>query len=196
MTCPVCYDDMDMKEFGDDKESTETCFKLECGHAFHTKCIVMVLSKTEHQCPSCNKHKTPEEQMEHDGLVKKMIMELKKDDRVKISLNEYRESKAEYKALLKQINDEARVWIRNRAEELKINEHRSYYLRSISSVFKVAKEVAIERGNRFVGALVGFTRSRHGVYGRDLSAYKLMFGCDPPGWRDWRLRHPRVYVAL
>lgn len=196
MTCPICYEDMDMKEFRDQKESTETCFKLECGHAFHTRCIVMVLSKTQHQCPSCNKHKTPEEQLEYDGLVKKMIMELKKDDRLKLSLNEYREAKTEYKARLKQLNDEARVWIRNRAQELKINEHRTYYLSSISAVFKVSKELAVERGNKFVGALAIFSRRRDGICKRYLSAYKAMFGYDPPGWRDWRLLHPRIYVPI
>jgi len=38
MTCNICYENMDMLEYNDPNESTLTCFKLECGHSYHTKC--------------------------------------------------------------------------------------------------------------------------------------------------------------
>ena len=46
-----------MEEYQDEKESTETCFKLECHHAFHTKCIMECLLKSKSACPLCNKDK-------------------------------------------------------------------------------------------------------------------------------------------
>jgi len=73
MTCSICWEDMDMQDYNDSRESTLTCFKLECGHSYHTKCIIMALSKTKHQCPLCNKEKSIQDKVEEQAYIKKIL---------------------------------------------------------------------------------------------------------------------------
>ena len=196
MTCPICFDEMDMKEFRDDLPGTDTCFKLECGHAFHTKCIVQFLTRTEHKCPSCNKHKTPEEKLEIEGILRNLLIEVRKDPRVRHVKKEYEIAKHDYSAALKKLRQESRVWIKNRASELKISEHKSYYQSSISAVVKTAEEVAKEKGPKFVAAVKSEkTVDRNRRYGLNI-VKTVLFGKVCPGYGDWSLRYPRVWIRL
>lgn len=178
MTCPICCEDMDMEEYDDRRETTETCFKLECGHAFHTKCIINVLSRTNHKCPSCNKHKSSEQQ-------NPILLELKKDDRIKLSIAECSNAKKEYKAKLGQLKRETIEWARNRAQELLLTEHKSYYFRSKTAVMTISKQVAIEKGRKYIAAFRG-----------ELENYKKIVYGHTRTWGEWRLRHPRIWFAL
>jgi hypothetical protein len=187
---------MDMIEFRDEAEGTETCFKLECGHAFHTKCIVQFLTRTEHKCPSCNQHKTPEQKLEMEGVLRKLLTEVRKDDRLKILRKEHDEVKREYKAVIKQLNTESKEWIHKRAEELKIPEYKKYYQRSVVVILSTAEEVAKERGPKFVAAIKSEKRTdQYRAYGFNI-VKSILFGKNYPGYRDWRLRYPRVWVRL
>ena len=178
MTCPVCCEDMDMEEYDDRRETTETCFKLECGHAFHTKCIIDVLSRTNHKCPSCNKHKSSQQ-------VNPRLLELKKDERIKLTIAEYYDAKKEYKAKLGQLKRETIEWAKNRAQELLLTEHKSYYLRSKTAVISVSKQVATEKGRKYIAAFRG-----------ELDSYKKIVYGNSRTWGEWRLSHPRIWFGL
>jgi len=200
MACPICFDEMDMREFQDPEQSTATCFKLECGHAFHTKCIIETLSKSNHECPSCNKYKTPDKELEIDGVIVKLIGEIKKDQRVRIAKNEFVVAINEYKGVLSKIKKEARDWVKNRAKELKLDEHKKYYVDSIQSVLNSTKIVAKEMGPKYIGALksqkTGNNNDRF-LYGQTLVNQCLFGNYRYRGYyRDWRFRNPRVTIAL
>lgn len=194
MTCAICFDEMDMKEFNDEAEGTETCHKLECGHAFHTKCIVDFLTKTRQACPGCNKTRPPEKQLEIEGLIRKTVSAVKNDARVRLAKEEFKTGKEEYRLALKQLEKEGREWAHKRAAELKIKEYKSYYYSSAKAVMTAAREVATEMGPRYIAA-VNSDRTSNNRWGPSVSK-KTIFGTNPPGHRDWRLRHPRVWVRL
>jgi len=194
MTCPICYEDMDMLEYKDEAEGTETCHKLECGHAFHTKCIISCLTKSHHACPSCNKVKLPQEQLGIETLIRSTLMVVRRDPRVKDAKKEYETGKAEYKELLRQLQKEGKAWLEKRAEELKIKEYRSYYYRSGTAVMSAAREVAKELGPRYIAAL-NSDRTPTDRWGTTISK-KVIFGENPPGYRDWRVRNPRIWLRL
>ena len=66
--CSVCQQEMDLEEFQDARESTATCVKLECGHAYHTRCAISYLKRTNFDCILCNRHKEPRERLEEEEL--------------------------------------------------------------------------------------------------------------------------------
>jgi hypothetical protein len=193
MACPICFDDMDMIEYNDEREGTATCFKLGCGHAFHTKCIIDVLSKTQHTCPSCNKHKGPAEQIERCGVIANLLKTVKKDERVKIARAEYAVATAEYVDVIAKLRSEARAWIQEKAKELNVLEHRKYWKSTISAVKRAARDVASEKGVKYTGAMEAEDRVNR-RWGLRVSEVCL-FG-KHARIRDYRLTNPRVWCTL
>lgn len=98
-TCCVCQDDMDMEEFNDTRATTDTCFKLECGHAYHTRCIFQYMRETDYECLHCNVHRTPREEIEMTGLIAQTIEDLRSDPELRRLRQEAEEAIREFKAV-------------------------------------------------------------------------------------------------
>ena len=45
--CAICYETLD----------NESCYKLECGHSYHNKCIINWFRTGKNNCPLCNSNK-------------------------------------------------------------------------------------------------------------------------------------------
>jgi hypothetical protein len=195
MACGVCLDDMDMNEFQDERQATETCFKLECGHAFHTKCIVQFLKRSTLECPGCNKQKTPTEQVEYEAVVAKCMSEIKSDPRFRIAKKEFTETRDEYKAVLRKLHKEVNELAKKRAEELNIFKYKAYYFQTMANVRGQAKEIATEKGKRHLGAYQSLATITNGRRFGTRVVDACLFGKNF-GWREWKLRHPRVYVMI
>jgi hypothetical protein len=142
MTCPICYEEMDMIEFQDTKESTETSFKLECGHAYHTKCIVTFLTRSESKCPCCNTRTTAEKKLDYEALKRKNLSQIKNTDTLKIIVKEHWEAKADLIKVLRQLREETREWAAKRAAELNVATYRNYFIQTVSSARAEAKRIA------------------------------------------------------
>jgi hypothetical protein len=190
----MCYEEMDMKEFNDEKPGTETCHKLECGHAFHTKCIVGFLTNTESKCPCCNNYKTAEQKLTEAATSKKFLNEIKRSTQFKAAREEVDEAKAEYLRVLKQLKEEAKEWIANRTKELKLHENRKYYLNSIVACKSSANEVAKSLGTTHVGALMKNTVGERGYRYRN-TFEQFLFG-KQTWWQVYRFKHPRFTMML
>lgn len=193
MTCPMCYEDMDMREFKDERDGTETCHKLECGHAFHTKCIIEFLTKTESKCPCCNNHKTADQKLTEAALSKKLLSEIKRSNQFKAAKEESIEAREEYLRVTKQLKDEAKAWIINRANELKFHENRKYYFSTISACKASANEVSKSLGSKHVGALLRQVGDQGRRYRNSFEEF--LFGRQR-WWQYHRFRHPRISVVL
>ena len=137
---------MDMLFYEDVNESTSTCFKLECGHAFHTKCIITCLQTTEHRCPNCHEGKNFKEKITKEGILMNLIKDLKKDGRTKEAIKEYNEADKELRETVKQLKEDTIQFAKQRKEELKYDEKHKYFLKTISTVKSTMKEVADEKG--------------------------------------------------
>jgi hypothetical protein len=193
MSCPICYDEMDMREFKDERSGTETCHKLECEHAFHTKCIIDFLTKTESKCPCCNNHKSAEQKLTEAGACKKLLRDIRSSKDFKIAKEEADQARAEYIRVTRQLKDEAKVWIANRAIELKFSENKAYYKTSISECRKAANKISRSLGNKHVGALLKYV-TLPGV--RPQYAFEeLLFG-KQGWWKVYRMNNPRFSMKL
>jgi len=152
--CPICLEDMDMTSFNDSRLSTPTCYKLECGHSFHTKCIIGCLSIEGKKCPSCNDHKNPSTELTLQELKRKHLSEIKRDPDIKFLLNELKETEQEYTDSKRQLKKDIKEFIKTRKQELKMDEKRSYVLECIRKIQTNSKIIAKQKGPEYVACLI------------------------------------------
>jgi hypothetical protein len=191
----MCYEDMDMREFRDERSGTDTCHKLECGHAFHTKCIIEFLTKTESKCPCCNKHKTADQKLTEAALSKKLLSEIKRSNKFKAAKEEVIEARDEYTRITKQLKNEAKAWIINRANELKFQENRKYYFNTLSACRASANEVSKSLGSKHVGALLQYVGAGD-RFRRNQSTFEEFLFEKQRWWQVYRFKHPRFSMQL
>jgi len=191
-TCILCFEDMDMMSFRDERVQTPSCIKLECNHAYHTKCIIRCLTVSNLGCPTCNKHKTPAQELTREGLAKKLIGELKKDDEIKFLITEFKESASEYKDTISLLKKDIKQFISKRNDELQLSEKRKYMLECLTKIQSTAKTVSKIKGPQYTGALnLRYT----GRYRRGTSFDRLFFGASE-AYRIFRLKTPSLYMPL
>ncbi len=175
----MCLDDMDMRDFNDPREKTDTCFKLECGHAYHTACIIRYLSNSNHSCLHCNEIKTPAEELTVAGLARKLAAILGRDPEVRYLKAELNEATAEYKTATKELKTEINEYIKRRISETNLREKRAY-MKSVGSAVKAKqREVAKSMGREYVGAVEQFSTLRF-----------------RSRWKFWALLHPHFGMRL
>jgi hypothetical protein len=189
--CSVCFEDMDMSYYNDNREHTETCFKLECGHAFHTKCIIRTLQISNSSCPSCNLFKTADQLIRRDGIVKKLITELKRNPEVSPLIQEFREAKKENDETLKRIEAETREFIKKKMEEYHFEEKRKYAIECMALVKRRINAIARAKGPLYIGAISSLDKWNY----RRLFERKILGLND--SWRCLRsIMYPTLRIAL
>jgi hypothetical protein len=87
---------MEMEDFNDERPSTDTCYKLDCGHAYHTRCIFQYLRETEYECIQCNVRRTPREEIELTGFITQAIQDLRTDPEVRRLRQEVEDAMLEF----------------------------------------------------------------------------------------------------
>ena len=188
--CPICFDEMDMLFYEDPNETTSTCFKLECGHAFHTKCIIKCLQTSDHRCPNCHEGKNFKEEMTREGILMNLIKDLKKDERTKEALKEYQEADKELRQTVKQLKEDTIEFSKKRKEELKYDEKHKYFVKSISNVKSTMKEVADEKGPMYRGLF----SPKNTYHLRNVKFERLVLGAYNHNF--YRLRNKTIYVHI
>lgn len=182
--CAICFEQMDMLTYQDEHESTSTCFKLRCGHAFHTKCIIDCLQKTNKKCPHCNSHKTPEEILTMEGTIAKLLTESSRNKQLREELNEFKTHKQKLSSKIKQIKKETAEFVNKRKEELMITESRKQLSSSMRKVNTKLAKICMEKGPMYYGAYKNIPHWR-----RD----KLIFN---KSYTIYRLRHSYINCRL
>ena len=85
-----------MVDYQDARASTDTCFKLDCGHAYHTKCIFQYMRESEYECLQCNTRRTPREEIELTGLIAQTIEDLRSDPEIRRLRQEVEQAMVEF----------------------------------------------------------------------------------------------------
>ena len=185
--CSICFEDMDMNSYQDDRSSTETCFKLECSHAFHTKCIIECLQRTKHKCPNCNESKTFVDELTKEGVVMEIMDELKKIESVNLAMDEYRASKAELTESIRVFKKNVLEYANKVKDEMSLSKKYKYYKQCQSKVLQEAGKHAKIKGGKYRAVFNmdrnnrWFQKALFGVY---LRYYEIHF------------KHPRIHVSI
>lgn len=178
MTCSVCLDAMDMLDFNDPAAKTESCFKLECGHAYHTSCIIGYLSHSNRSCLRCNAILLPGAELTYRGLRAKLRSELARRPELKPVRSESNAALKEYKDTVKALKAEVLEFINQRISETKLREKRSYWNKTESSLKAATRTIAKGMGPQYVGAIA-----------QEINPYRR-------NWRFYRELHPYFGTRL
>ena len=190
--CVLCFEDMNMMGFDDRREATDTCVKLECRHAYHTKCIIKCLSVSNLGCPTCNKQKTPAQELTREGVAKNLVNELKKDSEIKFLINEFKESSLEYTDGISTLKKDTKEFISKRSEELQLTEKRKYMLECLAKIQSTAKSLSRAKGPEYTGALNTRLIGRY----RRGTPFERLFFSPQESYRIYRLKTPSLYMPL
>lgn len=178
-TCALCFDEMDMDPYNADEDHTDTCYKLACGHAYHTKCIIECLQKTNHQCPQCNKHKSPEQRLTQEGLALELLKEVRKTKEVKDYIREVKKAKKDFYECHAQLKKDINNYAIQRGTELGFRDKKVHLSRLMSNSKKLIKKQAEKKGYQHVGAINVIPQWK---------LYEQMYGMSRR--KMWRFRDP------
>lgn len=134
--------DMDMEEYDDPNESTHTCVRLDCKHAYHTKCVLKYMKTTNYECILCNKHRTP---IEEAGLIEQAHDEVKKDKEFRRLKKEVRAAASEYTQTKKMMKQSIQEFIRLHADEWQANEKRKKVLLLESKLVRYVRKFVLAK---------------------------------------------------
>ena len=176
--CSVCMHDMDMEEYDDPNESTHTCVRLDCKHAYHTKCVLKYMKTTNYECILCNKHRTP---IEEAGLIEQAHDEVKKDKEFRRLKKEVRAAASEYTQTKKIMKQSIQEFIRLHAHEWQANEKRKKVLSLESKLVRYVRKFVLAKP-----MLAGAVLPKLNVYTRNYIS----------GLKMWEYRSKYVHFNL
>ena len=170
--------DMDMEEYDDPNESTHTCVRLDCKHAYHTKCVLKYMKTTNYECILCNKHRTP---IEEAGLIEQAHDEVKKDKEFRRLKKEVRAAASEFTRTKKIMKQSIQEFIRLHAHEWQANEKRKKVLSLESKLVRYVRKFVLAKP-----MLAGAVLPKLNMYTRNYIS----------GLRMWEYRSKYVHFNL
>lgn len=139
--CSVCFNDMDMQEYDDPNESTRTCIRLDCKHAFHTKCVMKCMKETNYECILCNKRRTP---LEQKGLIIQSVNKATKDKTYRELRKVYHDISFQYGKDRTAFKKEVQAFIKQKSREYSLKEKRHAGVVAYSRVIRYARNYALK----------------------------------------------------
>jgi len=188
--CILCYDPLCVPVF---RENTTNDIivdghssRLQCGHAYHTTCV---LKSLQHRsvCPLCNVIGQMNEEghdwwnngrIEMEGRCMKIMEKVKKDKEVREGLRHYKAASKDVMSLKKEFMKRVKEFKTGLRAEMGVDEKVKAVLKAKSSVLRLFTRKAKNEGSLIAGAF------------NILPAYRLeKFLLGSTRFFRWRMRH-------
>jgi hypothetical protein len=164
--CTVCYVEMDMDTFNDPRESTETCLRLDCGHAYHTRCIIGYLKRTNYDCILCNRNRDP---ITDRGRVEQAIHTVRRDAGYRQIKRELNAADASWKSARNSLKKDVAEFvktkeygIREKTKQCKLIRNRlERYVRQYISTSAELSGAVLRDAPWYSGSIVGLVPTKY-----------------------------------
>jgi hypothetical protein len=128
--------------------------------------------------------------MTREGILMKLIKDLRKDERTKEALKEYHEADRELRETVKQLKEDTIEFAKQRKEQLNYHEKHKYFVKTISNVKSTMKEVANAKGPMYRGLF----SPKNTYHLRNARFERLVLGAYNHNF--YRLRNKNMYVHI
>ena len=188
--CILCYDPLCVPVFRenttDDIIVEGDSSRLQCGHAYHTLCVLRALQHRS-TCPLCNVIGQMNERgdewwnngrIEMEGRCMKIMEKVKKDKEVREGLRHYKAAAKDVMSLKKEFMKRVKEFKTGLREEMGVDEKVKAVMKTKTSVMRIFARKAKSEGSLISGA-----RSILPVY----KIERFLFGVSR--FFRWRMRH-------
>lgn len=161
--CVVCMHEMDMEEFDDPNESSHTCVRLDCKHAYHTKCVLKYMKETNFECILCNTKRNP---IEVDGLVHQALAEVRKDKGYREIKRDLKAAAVSFKESKKVMTEAVTEFINSHKDEWQTNEKRKTVLSLDAKLERYVRKFVLAKpmlAGAIIPKLNGYSRNGIGL---------------------------------
>ena len=169
-TCAVCQEAMDMQEFNDTREKTESCYKLECKHAYHTKCVIDFLKRTSFDCITCNRHKLPREEIRKEGIARQCLEDVHNSKKIRKLRRELKQLNTELRKSYNVQKRKITKIVKEIARESNIPKLRSKLKAKQQKIIKTVKKMMLKKSPQYAGSLYYLSEAMI-LYGFDRIRY-------------------------
>ena len=163
--CILCYEPLDVPVYEenttDDIIVGATSSRLQCGHAYHTLCVLRALQHRS-TCPLCNVIGQMNERgdewwnngrIEMEGRCMKIMEKVKKDKEVKEALREYKAAGKDIMSLKKEFLKRVKVFKTGLRTEMGVDEKVKAVMKTKNTVLRLFTRKAKSEGTLIAGAL-------------------------------------------
>jgi hypothetical protein len=180
--CPLCFEELNVPEYRENNtneliiEGGTT--RLECGHAYHSRCVVQMIRSCQGKCAQCNatqlidpadEYDTWRQRVTFEGKCKKALANVKKDTEISEGLRDVRAFREEIDRKRREFDKLVIEAQKKIAEDLKIEETIDLFEFSKKETMKRFKKKARDIGSLELATIAKLKdwRLREWLFGRE-----------------------------
>jgi hypothetical protein len=186
--CPLCFEELNVPEYRENLTNEPiiegNVTRLECGHAYHSSCVIQMMRSCNGKCAQCNatrlvdpadEYQTWQQRISFEGKCKKALSKIKRDIEIAEGLRDVKAFRGEIDRKRKDFDRLVVEAKKKIAEDLKIEETIDLFEFSKRETMKRFKKKA-----RDAGSLELATISKM----RDWKLKEWLFGRD-----EWHIKY-------
>jgi hypothetical protein len=157
--CPLCFEELNVPEYRENTTNEPivegNTTRLECGHAYHSNCVVQMIRTCNGRCAQCNatqlldirdEYASWEQRLTFEGKCKKALAKVKRIPDIAEGIRDAKAFHKEIDEKRKEFNKRVLEVKQKIAEDLKIEETIKLYEYSKRETVKRFKKAAKESG--------------------------------------------------